>query len=233
MRFPRSLAVAGAVIATYAVAVRPRMLRAGATDAEVNGPYPGADLVPGSRRGATMSATIDAPPDRVWPWLIQMGHDRAGWYSWDRLDNFGAASADRIHPEWQATAIGNLFETTPGGNQWFEVAAFEPPRFLALRASFDLRGRPLTQTPVRPRAYTDSVWCFLLNELPGGRTRLVVSGHGIERPRPLGAIIDFFVWEPAHWIMQKRQFTNLKRRTEDESAELAAEPRTIRSSPTY
>jgi len=190
------------------------MLRAGATEAEVSSPYPGADLVPESRRGATMATTIDAPPDRVWPWLAQMGHDRAGWYSWDRLDNFGIASADQINPEWQAVAVGDRLASTPTGSQWFEVAAADPPRFLALRASFDLRGRPVAHTSLRPRAYTDSVWCFLLREIPDGRTRLVVSGYGCERPRPLGAVIDFLLWEPAHWIMQKRQFTNLKRRVE-------------------
>src|SRR6187551_2045281 len=130
MRIPRSLA-AVAVIAAYAAAVRPRMLRAGATDAEVNGQYPGADLVPNSRRGATMAATIDATPSQVWPWLVQMGHDRAGWYSWDRLDNFGMASADRIHPEWQTIAVGDRLASTPSGSQWFEVAAADPPRFLA------------------------------------------------------------------------------------------------------
>ncbi|HEX3284686.1 MAG TPA: hypothetical protein VHT50_08520 [Mycobacterium sp.] len=223
MRIPRSLAAA-AVVAAYAAAVRPRMLRAGATDAEVNGRYPGAELVPNSRRGATMAATIDATPSQVWPWLVQMGHDRAGWYSWDRLDNFGMASADRIHPEWQTIAIGDRLASTPSGSQWFEVAAADPPRFLALRASFDLRGRPVAHTSLRPRAYTDSVWCFLLNELPDGRTRLVVSGYGCERPRPLGAVIDFLLWEPAHWIMQKRQFTNLKRRAEHAEAEEAPAP---------
>lgn len=213
MRVTRSL-IAAAAVAAYAVVVRPRMLRAGATDAEVNEPYPGANLVPGSRRGATMAATINASPREVWPWLVQMGHDRAGWYSWDRLDNFGQASADRIHPEWQAIAVGDHLGSTPGGTQWFEVAAVEPLRFLALRASFDLRGRPIAHTSVRPRAYTDSVWCFLLDELPDNRSRLVVSGYGCARPRPLGAIIDFLLWEPAHWVMQDRQFTNLKRRTE-------------------
>jgi hypothetical protein len=224
MRFARGVTAVALVVAAYAVVVRPRMLRAGATDAEVKGPYPGADLVPDSRRGSTMAVTINASPAEIWPWLVQMGHDRAGWYSWDWLDNYGSASAHRIHPEWQAVDIGDRFASTPGGRQWFEVAAAEPPHFLALRASFDLRGRPVAHTSMRPRAYTDSVWCFLLNELPGNRTRLVVSGYGCERPRPLGAVIDFLLWEPAHWIMQKRQFTNLKRRTEPATAGRTPEP---------
>src|SRR5512139_2291198 len=105
MSFPRSVAVAAGLIGGYAAVVRPRLLRWGATAQEVREPYPGADLVPGGVRGATMAVTIDAPPRRVWPWLVQMGHDRAGWYSWDRLDNVRVPSADRIHPEWQDIAV--------------------------------------------------------------------------------------------------------------------------------
>ena len=81
------------------------MLRWGATDDEVDRPYPGADLVPGGKRTATMAATIEAPPAQVWPWLVQMGANRAGWYSWDWLDNLGNRSADRIHPEWQEISL--------------------------------------------------------------------------------------------------------------------------------
>jgi Flavodoxin domain len=60
----------------------------------------------------------------------------------------------------------------------------------------------------------DSLWCFLLRELPGGRTRLIVSGYSAERPRALAELQNFIFWEPAHWIMQRRQFANLKRRAE-------------------
>ena len=85
-----ALLAAGAVAGFttgYLKVVRPRLLRWGATGDEVQGPYPGAELIPGGTRSATMAATIDAPPSRVWPWLVQMGTDRAGWYSWDRLDS--------------------------------------------------------------------------------------------------------------------------------------------------
>jgi hypothetical protein len=67
---------------------------------------------------------------------------------------------------------------------------------------------------VRGRVITDSVWCFLLEELPGERTRLVVSGYAAARPRLLQTVLSFVFWEPAHWIMQTRQFANLKRRAD-------------------
>jgi hypothetical protein len=209
-------ALVALAVGAYARVVRPRLANWGATDEEARGPFPGQDLVPGGRRTGTMAATIDAPPARVWPWLVQMGCDRAGWYSWDRLDNGGVPSAERIHPEWQEISVGDRMVSTPSGSAWFEVAAVEPERFLALRAPLDLRGRPFESGGIRPRFFSDSVWCFLLEELPAGRTRLLVSGYAAGRPRPLLALGDVLFWEPAHWIMQTRQFAELKRRGERE-----------------
>ena len=199
----------------YALGVRPRILRAGASDEEVRGSFPGAQVIPGGRRGATMAVTIDAPPSQVWPWLVQMGCDRAGWYSWDRLDNGGVPSAERIHPEWQGLVVGDRLASTPSGRAWFQVAALDPERFLGLRATIDLRrGRPFDPAGPRPRFYVDALWGFLLGAWPGRRTRLVVSGYAAARPRLLHGIADRLFWEPAHWVMQRRQFTNLKRRAE-------------------
>lgn len=198
----------------YTALIRPRMLRRGATDAEVEAPYPGADLIPDGRRTTTMACTLNAPPADVWPWLVQMGCNRAGWYSWDRLDNGGVPSAEEIHPEWQQIEVGQHLDSVPNGRTWFEVAAVEPERFLALRAPLGLGGHPFDTSGPRPRTYSDSTWCFLLDELPDGRTRLVVSGYAAVRPLALQKVGDVLVWEPAHWIMQTRQFANLVRRAE-------------------
>ena len=210
----RRVALMAGLAVGYLAVVRPRLLRWGASDDEANGLFPGAHIVPGGTRTATMAVTIDAPPSDVWQWLVQMGVDRGGWYSWDRLDNFGHRSADRIHPEWQAISLGDRLAAKPDGSQWWEVAALEPGRFLGLRMSLDLRGRPFDPTRDRPHYYTDSTWGFKLNALNGDRTRLVVSGYWALRPKWLQPIVSAVVLEPAHWIMQTRQFTNLKRRTE-------------------
>jgi proline iminopeptidase len=133
-------AVAGAV---YALFARPRLVRWGASEDELTSDYPGADIVPGGVRAATMAITIDAPPREVWQWLVQMGFDRAGWYSWDRLDNGGQPSATTLHPEWQELTLGDcLTAWSPRGpvDAW-HVAALEPQRFLGLRGMSDLRGR--------------------------------------------------------------------------------------------
>ena len=122
----RRIAPLVGLAAGYALAVRPRLVRWGATDEEVRRPSPGAELIPGGERSATMAVTIEAEPSRLWPWLVQMGADRGGWYSWDRLDNWGHASADRIHPEWQEISVGDRLAATPDGRQWWDVAALEP-----------------------------------------------------------------------------------------------------------
>ena len=84
-----------------------------------------------------MAVTIDAPPDQVWPWLVQMGGDRGGWYSWDHLDNAGGPSAQRVHPEWQDIALGGYVKywtRRHGPVDAWEVAALESNRFLGLHA---------------------------------------------------------------------------------------------------
>src|SRR4051812_33019122 len=96
-RVMAGIGVAGTAAAVYGGLVRPRLVRWGASEDEVSASYPGAALVPGGQRGSTMAVTIDASPEKVWPWLVQLGGDRAGWYSWDALDNAGRPSAREVH----------------------------------------------------------------------------------------------------------------------------------------
>ncbi|MGZ4669284.1 MAG: hypothetical protein ACXVX3_12230 [Blastococcus sp.] len=217
MTYGRMIAVAGAAAVAYGALVRPRLLRWGATDAEVAGPYPGAELVPGGKRGATMAVTIDAPPELVWPWLVQLGGDRAGWYSWDLLDNAGRPSAREVHPEWQHLAVGDhvRYRTRRYGpvDAW-DVAALDPARFLGLHGLSDLRGRPLDPQQPRPAAYTEGLWGFLLKELPGGRTRLVIGGYEVFRAGwPVRHLYSWF-GPPVVWIMQARLLAVVKRNAE-------------------
>ena len=209
--------VAAAAAVVYAACVRARLMRWGATVEEVAGPYPGADLVPDGERGATMAVTIGVPPDQVWPWLVQLGGDRGGWYSWDHLDNAGRPSADRVHPEWQDIALGDhvTYRTRRHGpvDAW-EVAALDRNRFLGLRGLSDLRGRRLDPTQPRPSAYTEGLWGFLSNELPGGSTRLVIGGYQAFRPRWLGRLLTYWLYPPVVWIMQARMMAALKRNVE-------------------
>jgi hypothetical protein len=213
----KTVGVAGTAAVVYAARVRPRLMSWGATDEEVTGTYPGADLVPAGERGATMAVTIDAAPDQVWPWLVQLGGDRGGWYSWDHLDNVGRPSAQRVHPEWQDTAVGDYVKywtRRHGAVDAWQVAALEPNRFLGLRGLSDLRGRSLDAMQPRPSAYTEGLWGFLLTGLPGGRTRLVIGGYQAFRPRWLGRFLDFWLYPLVVLIMQARTLAVLKRNVE-------------------
>lgn len=215
--FGRKAACAASMAAiVYGAWARPRLWRWGATDEEVAGPFPGADLVPDGERAATMAVTIEVPSDQVWPWLVQMGGDRGGWYSWDRLDNGGRPSAQQVHPEWQGLAVGHYVKywTRSGPVDAWEVAALEPNRFLGLRGLYDLRGRNLDSKRPRPSAYVEGLWGFLLNELPGGRTRLVIGGYQAIRPRWLGRVVFYWLYVPVTWIMQARMLAVLKRNIE-------------------
>ena len=96
----------------------------------------------------------------------------------------------------------------------WEVAALEPDRFLGLRGLRDLRGRQLDPKQSRPSAYTEGLWAFLLSELPGGRTRLVISGYQTLRPRWLERFANYWLYVPVVWPMQARMLAVLKRNIE-------------------
>jgi len=204
----------GVAALAAALLARPRLRNWGATPAEIAMTFPGDGLVPGEGGLSTMAVTIAAPPAAVWPWLAQMGNGRAGWYSWDRLDNGGTPSATRIHPEWTAIAEGDRLVSMPE-RSWFDVAHVEVDRSLVLRASLDLRGRPYDPAGPRPRRYSDSRWEFLLLPLDGGsRTRLLTRAAGTGAPRGLTTLMNLAFGHPAHVIMQTRQLGQLRRRCE-------------------
>jgi hypothetical protein len=130
--------------------------RWGATDAEVTAPMPGDDIISYAACVATRAITIYAPPEEVWPWLVQVGCLRAGFYANDLLDNLGHPSARAVLPEFQHLEIGQWVPMSPKPSDTtaFKVAGFEPNRWL------------LWQQPL-------STWSWRLTPLPKGRTRLV------------------------------------------------------------
>lgn len=207
----RGAAVGSAVLA--GVALRRASLHWGATGDEWRGHWPGDDLVDGAEISSTMAVTVDAAPADVWPWLVQMGCDRAGWYSIDRLDNGGRPSADAIIPEYQHVEVGDRWAATPDGRLWFEVAEVVPERRLVLRVCVDgKQGRSYPSGTSRPRRFSDGLWAFHLRPTPDGRTRVVVRTGGTGRPRALTRLTNVAIWEPAHVVMQKAQFAHLRQR---------------------
>ena len=182
-------AAIGTGLVVYRQIVRPWWRSWGVDGRDTLRALPGDELVPGAPVMDTRSIEIAAPPSDVWPWLLQMGYGRAGWYSYDTIDMVGASSR-RIVPEWQTLAVGDVVPTHPGGG--FLVRELQPERALVLysdtgivtsqaaaardaatevaTANVQAAGAFLGAT--QPMEFAAS-WAFVLEPIADGRTRLV------------------------------------------------------------
>jgi len=127
-----------AAAVTYAVAVRPRIVRWGAADDEIEGQLPGDELIEDAMSQTTRAITISAPVSEVWPWLIQLGEGKGGLYSYDAIENMMGRDSSltyEIRPEWQDLAVGDTVKLAPGDGPVLEVAVLEPYESLVLRGS--------------------------------------------------------------------------------------------------
>jgi len=143
----------------------------GASDAELEETLPGDELLPGAQVEATRATTIRARPADVWPWLAQIGYDRGGFYSFDRLERavgLDIRSADHVEERWQDLAVGDLVHLAP--ELALRAVVVQPPRALVLR------------TPPEPGPFAFT-WTFSLNPRPDGATRLVVRERYERRAR--------------------------------------------------
>ena len=120
----------GAATAAYLLYIRPRQLRWGATDEELERPVHGDEVVERPTFNATRAVTIEARPEEIWPWIVQIGMTRAGWYSYDLLDNLGRPSARAILPQFQNPKIGDVIPMSPDGKQGPYVKDFEEDRWM-------------------------------------------------------------------------------------------------------
>lgn len=193
-RLPDAIRLAG-VMVTGVVSRRPvRPL-----GDEARRPLPGDELVP-AKVQQTHGVTIDARPADIWPWLIQMGCRRAGVYSYDRLDNGGIPSADRILPEFQHVEVGDILPWTPTADDGFIVRAVEPERALVVGETTG--------------SFT---WAFVLEPIDATRTRLIARVRTWYQSLAYALMVRF-VWRPIHFGMQRRQLLNIKRRVEATTA---------------
>jgi hypothetical protein len=203
-----------ALVALYWFPMRRWFVHWGATASDLTRLMPGDAAAIDPSYSATMAVTIGARPEHIWPWLVQMGYQRGGLYSYDWLDRlFGyldRPSAETILPEFQRLAVGD--EIPIGRGQGFPVTAIEPYRALVLSGTGD------------GFAW---VWQFGLYPLDERRTRLV-SRNLVRVPRTLGSWLFMRVIEPAACLMTRRMLLGLKQRAEALQAVRASDPPTNR-----
>jgi len=165
--------------------------------------FPGDEMIRHAAGSLTHAITVHCNRRELWPWLIQMGADRAGWYSYDMLDNGGRHSAEQILQGLQSPAVGAVFPALPGRRDGFILVENEPTYWLVL-------GWP---TPGGELMVT---WAFMLHEIDENTTRLLVRArasdeycfHGL--PKAVGLLLARTV----HFIMERKQLLEVARRAE-------------------
>lgn len=166
---------------------------------------PGDDLIAESVGQLTYAITIQRPRSEVWPWLVQMGAGtRAGWYSYDRLDNGGRPSTRRIVPALQHIVVGTLFPALPGRTDGFFVLQFTPGFHLVI--GWRSPGDTLITT-----------WAFVLEDAGNDSTRLVVRSRASARYPFFGlpSLVGLPLIRAVHFLMQRKQLLGIARRVEE------------------
>jgi len=186
------VAFAALVGVTYITRIGPWQRRWGSTPGEVAMTMPGDDLLPTRAGQTTRAVTIGAPPSAIWPWLVQIGYGRAGWYSYDRIDNDGRTSATRIVPELQDLHVGDRIEMVPGMGP--TVRWMDPPRFLLCGGDRD-------------------TWCLGLYPNGDGTTRLVSRWRQAWERGPATAFW-LMISDPGAFVMERKMLLNLRTRIE-------------------
>ena len=189
-------AVGVAAVGAYKKFVKPWHLQWGATTEEIAQPMPGDEIVENPVLTATRAITIHAKPIEVWPWLVQMRYGRAGFYSYDFIDNSRRHSAERIIPELQFLKVGDAIPTS--ANQGFIVKKIEPEQLLLLTIE-DKR--------------TNLSFVTMLDELNDGSTRLIVRLR-VQYRWNLRRSLYFQLFEPGDFVMMRKMMLGIKRRAE-------------------
>jgi hypothetical protein len=184
----------------YWFPLRRWMNRWGTTPSDLARVMAGDGLLAHPTYSGTMAVIINAPPEHIWPWLVQIGYQRGGLYSYDWLDRvFGyldRPSATRILPEFQHLTVGDKIPLGQGPS--WPVAVVEPCRALVL--------------DMRNMGGIDWVWQFGLYPIDEKRTRFVSRSR--VHPQTVWARLLTYVIEPAGFLMTRRMLLGIKQRAE-------------------
>jgi hypothetical protein len=168
----------------------------GATHEEIHSSVVGDDLCSDATLIATRSITIGARPQEVFPWIRQMGFGRAGWYSYDWLDNLGRKSATRVHEEWQSVNSG---DKVPSGPISFTAAIVDAPHHFVLEIKSLSKKSPKLHFTL----------AYELRDDPQG-TRLVTRMRS-HCSFPFGFLFEKLILGPGDGLMLRRQLLTISK----------------------
>jgi hypothetical protein len=176
---------------------------------------PGDELAPRPRSEITCAIEIRAAAGRAWPWLVQLGCRRGGWYSYDLLDNGGLPSAERILPEHQHLAVGDEVLLTPDGRLAMPVVALEAEKALVLGGTLNTgTGQGVKPGDPLPEAYYTGINAFVLAPSGENSTRLIFRQRLDWNPSRTNTLMYRVFLEPISFVMARRMLKGIKRRAE-------------------
>ena len=206
------LTLISAVIASgivYFAFVRPKVRGWGLDPHEAELPLPGDDLIPEPTHVETRGITINAPVAKVWPWLVQMGFGRAGWYSFEMLDN--KANTDTVLPEFQSLKAGDVMPTHPGGG--FLVKTVEPERALVLYTDTELLRSQAERSENESYPEIKASWAFYLQP-EDGTTRLIERFRARTPGSGPATVVLGEIMGTGIVLMTRKQMLGIKERVE-------------------
>jgi hypothetical protein len=217
-----------AAVAAYLSAFLPWQHRWGATDEEVYRALPGDELVPQPDLQWTRAITIQARDDDVWPWLVQIGAGRSGYYSYpwiETLMGLRVVRPLRITAAWQRPNAGDVIPAESDG-AGYRVMVVEPPRVLVLGAQDTVASVPWSFT-LFYRAFT---WAFVLEKAESGETRLIMRMRARLRRFPPMVFITYVV-DFGAFFLKRKMLLSLKQRAEATFSQEAREARQVNAAP--
>lgn len=163
----------------------------------------GDELIPDTKYTLSHHRNIEAPVAIVWDYLMQLGCDRAGWYSIDALDNGGRPSLDHLVDFWETRKIGDRISATPQGDNFFCVYAIEKHKHFVIGGDTEREGGPFRMT-----------WAFILEPIGEDATHLISRARMESFPKWKEWFMGRIVYPPVHGLMSLVQLETIKKYAE-------------------
>lgn len=213
-----TLAVFVLTLLFHIFVLRPFCMGWGATKEELSQSWPGDEFIDHPKTYATHALTIQAKPSEIWPWLVQVGQNRAGFYSYDWIENlfgFEMTNAHEIVEEWQSLKVDDGLLLHPHATP-LRVSHCIPENCIVAVGGQALQGEKTVVDPsvMRLNRYEGYTWAFFLRPKADGSTRFIARIRATWKPGLIDNLRNWCFMEPAHLIMQLKMNRGLKQRAE-------------------